>query len=36
MAAAAMLEISNCHIPAMGDLINFLFGSRVGFWGMAD
>ena len=33
---AAILAIANCHISAMGDQINFVFGSRVGFSGTAD
>jgi len=27
---------ANGHISAMGYPIHFIFGSRVGFWGMAD
>jgi len=33
---AAILEISNCDISVMGNPINVVFGSRVGFLGTAD
>jgi len=29
-------KIRECHIPATGDPIHFMFGSRVGFSGTAD